>query len=88
MKLQSEDLVRQLAKEITDGYSRVDIVDFVDPDTQMLQQAPLGLIPDLEKYVKHMLDTYDKHGMLTWHNNTIPASEIWIKIGEAMEKNR
>ena len=42
----------------------------------------MALVPDLQKFVKELLDKLDQEGKLTWHDNGIPEDEIWVKIGE------
>ena len=27
------------------------------------------------------MNTLNRNGMLTWHNDAIPSTEIWVKIG-------
>ena len=48
---------------------------------QSEKAEPVALVPDLEKFVKNLLDKLDAEGKLTWHENGIPEDEIWIKIG-------
>eukprot|EP00731_Ephydatia_muelleri_P011193 Em0006g87a len=43
--------------------------------------APLVFILDLILKVVELLEENDRAGRLTWHNDVIPASEIWIKLG-------
>ena len=51
---------------------------------QSEKAEPVALVPDLEKFVKNLLDKLDAEGKLTWHENGIPEDEIWIKIGRIM----
>ena len=51
---------------------------------QSEKAEPVALVPDLEKFVKNLLDKLDAEGKLTWHENGIPEDEIWIKIGGIM----
>ena len=46
------------------------------------RDEPVALVPDLQKFVKELLDKLDQEGKLTWHDNGIPEDEIWVKIGE------
>ena len=48
---------------------------------QSEKAQPVALVPDLEKFVKNLLDKLDAEGKLTWHENGTPEDEIWIKIG-------
>ena len=43
--------------------------------------VPLVKVKALRKYVKHILDRYEKLHLLTWDTNGIPEDEVWIKIG-------
>ena len=40
----------------------------------------VALVPDLEKFVKELLDKLDQEGKLTWHDNGIPEDDIWVKV--------
>ena len=43
---------------------------------QSEKAEPVALVPDLEKFVKSLLDKLDAEGKLTWHRNEIPEDEI------------
>ena len=44
-------------------------------------RAPAVFIKDLKTYLFQILHQYKDQNLLTWHENCIPAGEIWIKIG-------
>ena len=49
---------------------------------QSLQlRAPAVFIKDLKTYLFQILDQYKFQNLLTWHENSIPNEEIWVKIG-------
>eukprot|EP00117_Sycon_ciliatum_P048343 scpid57219/ scgid34428/ len=43
--------------------------------------ARMVYFPDLVAVVLHYLQLYDAAKQLTWRNGTIPATEVWIKLG-------
>ena len=45
--------------------------------------TPVGYVDseDLSDFVCNLLDQYEEEGLLTWHKNTIPSHEVWVKIG-------
>lgn len=50
-------------------------------DKEVVKNTPVALIENLPHFVSNLLDQYETQGMLTWHDNAIPADEIWVKIG-------
>ena len=80
IQLESERSVRVLSKEIVSDFVEVENREFVKEDGDGFT-APYGRIAGLTNFVDNLLDSYDKQNMLTWHSNTIPNNEIWVKIG-------
>ena len=79
VQLKGEDNVRKFARNLLPGFVFVKKTTFDKNNTDV--DAPLGYIRDLRRLVGTLLDQYKKQDMLTWHTNTIPINEIWIKIG-------
>ncbi|XP_041455390.1 uncharacterized protein LOC121408131 [Lytechinus variegatus] len=48
---------------------------------QEIKQVPLITVKNLTSMVFDLLDEYDELKELTWHNGSIPADEVWIKLG-------
>ena len=46
-----------------------------------LKKTPVASIDDLPVLVSNLLNQYQEKEKMTWHNQTIPDDEIWIKIG-------
>ena len=46
-----------------------------------LKKTPVSFIDDLPVFVSNLLNQCQEKKKLTWHNQTIPDDEIWIKIG-------
>ena len=52
-------------------------------DKQIVNDTPVDSIENLPSSVSNLLDQiqYEKKGLLTCHDNRVPANEIWVKIG-------
>ena len=50
-------------------------------NTGCLKNTPVVSISDLPTFVSNLLNQYQEKEKLTWHNQTIPDDEIWIKTG-------
>ena len=50
-------------------------------NTDCLKNTPVVSILDLPTFVSALLNQYQEKEKLTWHNQTIPDDEIWIKTG-------
>ena len=59
----------------------VDLILVNEDKSEMERPTAVGWIEDVTKLVTQLLDQYDKEGKLTWHNDTIPQDEIWVKVG-------
>jgi hypothetical protein len=83
--MESERKEKQLQKEIMCGEIRVEHreVNICDEASNInrIVKTPLATVADLKSFVSELLDQYEEKGMLTWHENTIPENEIWVKIG-------
>ena len=52
-----------------------------EKSTDCLKNKPVVSISDLPTFVSNLLNQYQEKENLTWHNQSIPDDEIWIKIG-------
>ena len=50
-------------------------------NSDCLKNTPVVSISDLPTFVSTLLNQYQEKENLTWHNQSIPDDEIWIKIG-------
>ena len=79
-----KEIGMQMKKAIL-GKIRVDRVPVFLNDTERKQERvilePVVSIEDLDSFVCNLLDEYDNKGRLSWHNETIPEGEIWVKVG-------
>ena len=80
VQLQSEHWVRRISKELVSYFVRVEKKTFLDEEGNEFQET-YGRIKGLNRLIDRLLDLYDAKNMLTWHSNSIPDSEIWVKIG-------
>ena len=84
--LENERSVRALSKELVSDFVQVEDRLFIrEEDSEY--RAPYGRIAGLTSFVDRLLDSYEKQNMLTWHKDTIPRDEIWVKIGGDHGKN-
>ena len=84
--LENERSVRVLSKELVSDFVQVEDRLFIrEEDSEY--RAPYGSIAGLTTFVDRLLDSYEKQNMLTWHKDTIPRDEIWVKIGGDLGKN-
>ena len=80
IQLQNEHNVRDLSKNLTSGFVKVESKTFLDEEGNDFQER-FGRLVCLNKLVDRLLDLYDEREMPTWHKDTIPNNEVWVKIG-------
>lgn len=80
VKIPSEHILRNVMKGITSNDVQIQSKPFIDSRGK-LTETPMVSIKDLPRFISKMLDKYDKHNYLTWHDETIPNNEIWVKVG-------
>ncbi len=85
IKIKGDAAVRKLSKTIVTDFVQADMTSFVVEQKE--KKAVLGYINNLQALIINLLDSYDEEGMLTWHDNTIPQDEIWVKLGGDHGKN-
>ena len=76
---ENEDSIRALGREITSHYIEVENRLFLENTVE--KYVEYGRVKGLSKFTVDLLDKYEENGMLTWHKNTIPDDQIWLKIG-------
>ncbi|GFO08081.1 amine oxidase [Plakobranchus ocellatus] len=79
IQLENVKSVRDLAKHVVSDFVKVEGRQFLEDDDREYI-APYGRVVGLTKFVDYLLDSYQQQNMLTWHNDTIPSDEIWVKI--------
>ena len=79
IKIKGDAAIRKLSKTFVTNFIQADMINFVVEKKE--KQAALGYINNLQGLIMKLLDSYEEEGMLTWHDNTIPQDEIWIKLG-------
>ena len=79
LHLESERKMRQQLDEQMPFNIIADNVPFSVAGAIVLR--PMVTIPDVVGTVMHYLDKLDKTSQLVWHNGTIPADEVWTKVG-------
>ena len=79
----SEHKERKLYKEIVKEKVRIDgmVVNTQTIAGPSRVVKPVGLVPDIQKFIFDLLDKYNQNDTLTWHDGGIPADQIWVKIG-------
>ena len=80
IELQNEHYVRDLSKKLTSGFVKVESKTFLDEEGNEFQET-FGRLVGLNKLVDRLLDLYNERKMLSWHKDTIPHNEVWVKIG-------
>ncbi|GFO09968.1 amine oxidase [Plakobranchus ocellatus] len=83
--LDSEKSV-ELSRKIVSDFVPVEGRSFIKEDDSEYT-APYGRIAGLTKFVDHLLDSYKENNLLSWHNDSIPKDEVWVKIGGNHGKN-
>ena len=84
VEFSSERKERQEQKQAMFGEVHVENTKlFVTEDDNRTQEKniPVGTVRDIPQLVGNLLDQYEREGKLTWHENTIPNDEIWVKMG-------
>ena len=85
VRLDSEKRERELQNSVLSGKITVQKkpLHFYDKQTNQAskRETPVAAIENLEHFVSNLLDQYQQTNTLTWHNDTIPRDEVWIKIG-------
>ena len=84
VNLACEKKERQEQKEAMFGDVVTETVDLIlvnEDKSEVEKPTAVGRIEDITKLVTQLLDQYNKEGKLTWHNDTIPQDEIWVKVG-------
>ena len=59
----------------------VDLILVNEDKSEVEKPTAARQIEDVAKLMTQLLDQYNKDGKLTWHNDTIPQDEIWVKMG-------
>ena len=75
-----ENSVREYAKQLHGDFVKAGNHMFYD-ENGISREYPYGFIKDLPQFVDQLLDSYEKHHLLTWHEGVIPSDQIWIKFG-------
>ena len=84
IQLESEKAERDYQKELMCGEIRIKTKRLKSAsDQSATEEVPVAYIgaDDLPSFVSKVLDQFEKENLLTWHENSIPDDEIWIKLG-------
>ena len=80
LSIESEHKMREQVVEQLPSDFIVENVPFLTRNGEVLQ-APMVASADLVKLVHFYLDEYNKAGLLTWHNESLPGNEVLVKVG-------
>ena len=80
IKCENESYVRKSAETLHGDFIHVSSHPFYGPGG-ICRDYPYGYITDLPRFVDHLLESYEQNDQLTWHCETIPEEEVWIKLG-------
>ena len=83
VKVVSEEKTRQFRQEISPGDVKIHDrqVNTGTNKESKKEEIPVPTPADLPAFIRKLLDQYDEKGVLTWHSGTIPADELWWKVG-------
>ena len=85
VKLPTEKEEQKLMEEVMCGKITTDqsALYFLDRNTnaEVQRDTPIARIENIPLFVENLLEQYQSKDKLTWHNDTIPENEIWVKVG-------